>query len=237
MNEATEKQKPSLKRKPTPIPVEVDLWTTADRTLRLLQAAAKAGECYELGVTTPIAENDQAYFVQFCPYGQPGNRLWVRETWQYYDWTEEGDQFGWGRLNALDGLRYVRAIQNECGSEWQTEPINHLDWVVVGGESGPHARPMHPAWVRSLRDQCAAAGVPFLFKQWGEWQVASNENGHFDSDMARNSAYWVATDGSTHKPSSLGLDNPIAMVRVGKKRAGRRLDGVLHDGYPEGGAA
>lgn len=114
-----------------------------------------------------------------------------------------GDQFGWGRLNALDGLRYVRAIQNECGSEWQTEPINHLDWVVAGGESGPNARPMHPAWVRSLRDQCAAAGVPFLFKQWGEWQVASHENGHFDSDMARNSAYWVAMDGSTHKPSSL----------------------------------
>jgi protein gp37 len=44
-----------------------------------------------------------------------------------------------------------------------------IDWVIVGGESGPHARPMHPDWARSLRDQCAVAGVPFLFKQWGEW--------------------------------------------------------------------
>lgn len=44
-----------------------------------------------------------------------------------------------------------------------------LDWIIVGGESGPHARPMHPDWARSIRDQCAAAGIPFFFKQWGEW--------------------------------------------------------------------
>jgi protein gp37 len=47
--------------------------------------------------------------------------------------------------------------------------ITTLDWVIVGGESGPGARPVHPDWARSLRDQCAAAGVPFFFKQWGEW--------------------------------------------------------------------
>ena len=45
----------------------------------------------------------------------------------------------------------------------------HIDWVIVGGESGPKARPMHPDWARSIRDQCQAAGVPFFFKQWGEW--------------------------------------------------------------------
>ena len=55
------------------------------------------------------------------------------------------------------------------GDEHRTKLIDLLDWVVVGGESGPKARPMHPAWARSLRDQCAAAAVPFLFKQWGEW--------------------------------------------------------------------
>jgi len=46
---------------------------------------------------------------------------------------------------------------------------NGIDWVVCGGESGPGARPMHPDWARSVRDQCVAAGVPFFFKQWGEW--------------------------------------------------------------------
>jgi len=44
---------------------------------------------------------------------------------------------------------------------------HYLDWVIVGGESGPDARPMHPDWARGVRDQCVAAGVPFFFKQWG----------------------------------------------------------------------
>lgn len=108
-----------------------------------------------------------------------------------------------------------------------------LDWVIVGGESGPGARPMHPDWALSLRDQCASAGVPFLFKQWGEWQIASAANGHHDSDMERNAAHWVDMDGAMHKPSSLGLNNPFAMVKVGKKAAGRLLDGVEHNGFPE----
>lgn len=109
-----------------------------------------------------------------------------------------------------------------------------LDWVIVGGESGPGARPMHPDWARSLRDQCQAADVPFLFKQWGEWEVSSIANGHFDCDMARNAAHWVDMDGSLHKPSSLGLTNAYAMVKVGKKAAGRLLDGIEHNGFPEG---
>ncbi|RVT96307.1 phage Gp37/Gp68 family protein [Rhodovarius crocodyli] len=51
--------------------------------------------------------------------------------------------------------------------------IQTIDWVIVGGESGPQARPMHLDWARSLRDQCAAAGVPFHFKQWGTWSPAA----------------------------------------------------------------
>ncbi|MBK6556195.1 MAG: phage Gp37/Gp68 family protein [Comamonadaceae bacterium] len=125
-----------------------------------------------------------------------------------------------------------------------------VDWVVAGGESGPNARPMHPSWARSLRDQCATAGVPFLFKQWGEW--APDE--------------WIDEDGCRHvgrKPeardskslvmhpagmTALTPDNPFdpwehghpcwhtVMRRVGKKRAGRLLDGAQHDGYPGGEA-
>lgn len=79
-----------------------------------------------------------------------------------------------------------------------------IDWVIVGGESGPGARPMHPDWARNLRDQCVAAGVPFLFKQWGEWAPSAANAGVGD-----------------------GL-----MTRVGKKVAGRVLDGVQHDGFP-----
>ena len=63
---------------------------------------------------------------------------------------------------------------NRAGSAGQ-EIVRSL-WVIVGGESGRHARPMHPEWARALRDQCVAAGVPFFFKQWGEWGPVSSTN-------------------------------------------------------------
>jgi Bacteriophage protein gp37 len=65
-------------------------------------------------------------------------------------------------LGPIDLSRFVE----DDGEKFDLPP---LSWVIVGGESGPGARPMHPDWARSLRDQCVAAGVPFLFKQWGEW--------------------------------------------------------------------
>lgn len=88
------------------------------------------------------------------------------------------------------------------------QTIDGLDWVICGGESGPRARPMQAAWAQSLRDQCQAAGVPFFFKQWGEWLPAM-----------QNSA--------TEMNAS---DDPI---RIGKKSAGRRLDGRTWDEFPE----
>lgn len=81
-------------------------------------------------------------------------------------------------------------------------------WVIVGGESGPKARPMHPDWVRGPRDQCVQAGVAFFFKQWGEWAPA-------DPDMPSEMQESEEIVGR--------LDWP--MHRIGKKRAGRLLDG------------
>ena len=99
-----------------------------------------------------------------------------------------------------------------------------IDWVICGGESdtdGKSARPMHPDWARSLRDQCAAARVPFFFKQWGEHAPHWHLHGapviaqSFDPDFARKVREKEVLFGSTEE----------AMVRVGKKRAGRLLDG------------
>jgi protein gp37 len=92
-----------------------------------------------------------------------------------------------------------------------------IDWIVVGGESGPGARPMHPQWARDLRDQCAAAEVPFLFKQWGQW-VTEDQS---PQDIVLPSTSY----------RMLGDDGP-AFWRVGKNAAGRELDARLHDGYP-----
>jgi len=75
-------------------------------------------------------------------------------------------ELGGGRRPTWNALSGARGFYGE-----NTVRIDHgdpgLDWVIVGGESGPGARPMHPDWARSVRDQCVAAGVPFFFKQWG----------------------------------------------------------------------
>lgn len=95
-----------------------------------------------------------------------------------------------------------------------------IHWVIVGGESGPHARPMHPDWARSLRDQCKAAGVAFHFKQWGEWA------GHY---YPENGVVHVRKDGSL---GDYPLVDSWSMKRVGKHAAGRLLDGVEHNCFP-----
>jgi len=111
------------------------------------------------------------------------------------------------------------------------ELLRPLDWVVVGGESGAEARPMHPDWARSLRDQCADEGVPFLFKQWGEWMPRGLES--MDYPLVDGVPRIRFTD-LGENGSDLGAEgeNHVWMQRAGKKPAGRLLDGVLHDGYP-----
>ena len=108
-----------------------------------------------------------------------------------------------------------------------------IDWVVVGGESGAGARPMHPDWARSLRDQCAAAGVPFFFKQWGEYSLEYDRD-RDDSDyrrcgdMSRLPGRWVNLAGG----HGFHGDRVHYAHKVGKKRAGRLLDGREHNEYP-----
>lgn len=111
--------------------------------------------------------------------------------------------------------------------------IDHLHWVIVGGESGPGARPMHPAWPRAIRDQCQASGVPFFFKQQGEWS--------WDNSGSSRVAQ-VAPDGwraDGHGPCGYGTEHPGTQQvwRVGKKRAGRLLDGRQWNEMPIAGAA
>lgn len=123
-----------------------------------------------------------------------------------------------------------------------------IGWVIVGGESGVGARPMHPNWARSLRDQCAAAGVPFLFKQWGEWtdEDWGERAGLRDTagvlpsgEFALMSQGYVPPFDDGERLAAAGnvrLDGRMLMDRVGKRAAGRELDGVTHDGFPGGGS-
>jgi protein gp37 len=127
---------------------------------------------------------------------------------------------------------------------WTTEG-KRIAWAVVGGESGPGARPMHPDWARSLRDQCAGAGVPFFFKQWGAFQDGSSGNRKADYVVVFDGRHELCTDHTTnggdakgplavarirHEP---GTHSAVIMSRVGKNRAGRELDGRTWDQMPE----
>ena len=132
-------------------------------------------------------------------------------------WQELWDQF-WSP--EATGVSLDEAIEGYC-DEGGVYPPNDarppsLDWVIVGGESGPNARPMHPAWPRALRDQCAAAAVPFFFKQHGEWLWTGDDNG--EVSFARHELFEFS-DG-------------VSLYRVGKRAAGDLLDGVQHHEFP-----
>lgn len=136
-------------------------------------------------------------------------------------------------LQAPGELRvWVDALRGEAASMGGTGPLHkvaRLDWVIVGGESGPGARPMHPGWARSLRDQCAAAGVPFLFKQWGEWSP-----GNVYEAVSSRQAVRIERSGQVHPypPIFDPASGDWCMHRVGKKAAGRLLDGREHNAFP-----
>lgn len=95
--------------------------------------------------------------------------------------------------------------------------LKRKPWIIAGGESSnkaqPDPRPAHPDWFRFLRDQCGAEGVPFFFKQWGDWA--------FDGQLRANGKLIAGGPGADGKE------------RLGKKFAGRRLDDVEHNAFPE----
>jgi protein gp37 len=128
-----------------------------------------------------------------------------------------------------------------------------IDWVIAGGESGPKARPMHPEWPRSLRDQCQAAGVPFLFKQWGEWapicemsealidgcyNPAPERNPEarrrlkVDQCVLHGDGTRFDSDAMFKRPAFEQGSRAMTMMRIRKKAAGRTLGGRTHDEFP-----
>jgi len=135
------------------------------------------------------------------PYGWPFPNVWLGVS------VENRENLG-----RIDLLRKTPAAVRFLSLEPLLEDLGTLDlsgisWVIVGGESGPGARAMDPDWARSVRDQCVAAGVPFFFKQWGEWLPSGQ-----DDARGRNQC----TDAD--------------FLRVGKKRAGAMLDGQRRHG-------
>lgn len=111
-------------------------------------------------------------------------------------------------LDALRGWEYNSNTFVRISKDYS--PLN---WVIVGGESGKKARPMHPDWVRSIKDQCLEAKVPFFFKQWGNWSP-------YLCDLSSRKKYKQFDDGRL-------------MVRESKKEAGAVLGGKEWREYPK----
>jgi len=117
------------------------------------------------------------------------------------------------------------------GTVFSDGDSHKLDWVICGGESGPKARPLHPEWARSLRDQCQAAQVPFFFKQWGEW-LPSYNCGERSEELAANGK----TIGQKWSGNNCNrFDDGQTVVKVGRKAAGHLLDGKQLFEFPKGG--
>jgi protein gp37 len=173
--------------------------------------------------------------------------LWngnVYQGWQNLHGRPDGLPNVWLGVSVEDQQRADERIPDLLATpaavRWiSAEPLlgpvdleRRLDWVVVGGESGPGARPMHPDWARSLRDQCAAS-VPFFFKQWGEWRETDGPQTHTCNRSMRSGTHWLKRDGTLHPGSAnFSIYHEYRVAKLGKKRAGRLLDGALHDGMP-----
>jgi len=147
-------------------------------------------------------------FLSIEPLLGPISLRWAKwDTWRDDDGRQRPT------IDHLDGLRMI-------------------DGIIVGGESGAHARPLHPKWVRAIRDECAEAGVSFFFKQWGEWLPGENymlqrpvEPATWqDGEVGKHSSAERKYRWQHYEPTGPGTPGAFGL-RVGKKAAGRLLDG------------
>ncbi|MCG5239546.1 phage Gp37/Gp68 family protein [Azospirillum doebereinerae] len=139
-----------------------------------------------------------------------------------------------GRRNALTGELYIPGCAGESSRTLTGGP--RLGWVIAGGESGPNARPCHPDWFRDLRDDCVEAGVPFFFKQWGEW--APGECGSHPPTRTERTAElindaWAYGSMTPQASRELHRDDEPDLYRLSKRGAGRVFDGVTWGQVPE----
>ena len=180
------------------------------------------GPALPVSVTRTLAAR-----VAECPWPLPN--VWLGTS-------IESDEYSW----RADDLRATPAVVHFLSLEpllsaLPSLDLANIDWVIAGGESGPKARPVHPEWVRSIRDRCMSGGIAFHFKQWGEYcPVNSPQTGDV----------WVLGAGK-HDPYPWRPDTAGAMTgrssdgggavmrRVGKHRAGRILDGRTWDEFPK----
>lgn len=136
-------------------------------------------------------------------------------------------------LPRIDILRTIPSVVRFLSVEPLVEDLGPLDltgigWVIAGGESGSAATPMHPDWPISIRDQCVSAGVPFLFKQWGQWVPTEKPWDQASVNPLRSDETWWNRAGG----SGFHGEEVWRMRKVGKEAAGAVLDGREWHEFP-----
>lgn len=142
----------------------------------------------------------------------------------------------------LSGWLWKSGCEPHCGARCSKDmdcpfdPSHQLHWVIAGGESGPQARPTHPRWLNTLAHQCVTAEVSFFFKQHGEWRepIAGERFNTMDGRAGHPPAFLVDREGNLHCTREAAGPSAVPMVKVGKEKAGRLLDGREWNEIPEG---
>lgn len=148
---------------------------------------------------------------------------------------EDADKFIPILLNTPLAIRGVSAepllgpmnLENYLPHRLEPPTWPKLSWIIIGGESGRNARPMHPDWVRSIKAQCETAGAAMFFKQWGEWAP------HTGSAAAWPSSSNPVACTNYHNFYDANSKIERQVFRIGKTKAGRLLDGAEHNGFPQ----
>lgn len=172
----------------------------------------------------------------------PLPNVWVGVSVENQKWADRRVPF---LLKTPAAVRFV-SYEPALGPVDFGANLSALDWVIMGGESGPGARPMHPSWVRATRDACALVRVPFFFKQWGAWAPVG-----VGSDWVTQPNYdrhrWIRGDGLTRGSDATPLitrediarerkglppEDWKLMLDVGKVVAGKKIDHRTHDAMP-----
>lgn len=170
-------------------------------------------------------------------------RSWLNQYWAsplHNVWVGvsiESNKYAWRADMLRDTPAAVRWVSAEplIGSLNKLD-LNQVDWVVAGGESGAKARPMHPAWVRDLRDRCTNENTAFFFKQWGAWapyprDVWDEDHGGTRFVKLNGSLSWAAGNDdylTNWSPNYEPSDHPVT-----RARSPRILDGRTWDEYPD----
>lgn len=171
-----------------------------------------------------MAEFTNRHEFRFLP------NVWLGVSVENQKWADKRREHLQKTIAAVKFVSYEPALGMVNWAGWE-----FIDWLIAGGESaqGKNARPAHPEWFREARDWADANDVPFMFKQWGDWTAGANVTsigtlkGAFYFDES-----WYYENVTQRASEEMHRDDASDVWHVGKKEAGRLLDGVEHNGMP-----